>query len=428
VDLIIFINYTNAYFYLMKNLVRSFLYLIIIILVLEVIKTLVAKAGGSTSFFTGFVLASVQMFILTGFVLFSLIFLLCRKRITPPRKAVAVSLLLSLIIIACLEGLFAIGLHNPQRIPAFLYNAYDYYYNTYDRKIIQYNAQASVYDPKLFYTLKPNAHFNYINAEFDNPFSTNSMGVRDDENSLYKPAIICLGDSYTMGWGADQDSTYPQQLEKISGQKALNGGVSSYGTAREIINLGRFNTSALTHLIIQYYDNDYEENIGYINNKRHLVISPRSLFERTVKSEGYNSIYYPGKYFLNVSQIYIKQTIQKVAPVFAFKIAGNGAEVTDIKHAKLFLDVFSDAPVDFSKVKTIVFYPGKDLERIKAFETLTDSLLQVSPYKERFHGNIKILRVTELLQPSDYYMLDVHLTNKGHRKLAEGLWNMMQGF
>jgi hypothetical protein len=327
-----------------------------------------------------------------------------------------------------LEGLFAIGLHHPQRIPAFLYNAYDYYYNTYDRKIIQYNSQCSVFDPKLFYTLKPNAHFNYSNAEFDNPFSTNSMGVRDDENSLHKPSIICLGDSYTMGWGADQDSTYPQQLEKISGQKVLNGGVSSYGTAREIINLGRFDTAALTHLVVQYYDNDYEENTGYIKNNRQLVISPRALFERTVKSEGYNSIYYPGKYFLNISQLYIKQTIQKVAPVFTFKIAGNGPEVTDIKHATLFLDVFSDAPVDFSKVKTIVFYPGKDLERIKAFERLTDSLLQVSPYKERFHGNIKILRVTELLQPSDYYMLDVHLTNKGHRKIAEGLWKMMQAF
>lgn len=413
----------------MKNVVRCILYLIIIILVLEVVKTLVAKAAGPASFFTGIVLASVQMFLLTGFILFTLIYKLSKKCIImPPRKAAVLALLLSLVIIGGLEGLFAMWLHHPERMPVSLNKAYDYYYNTYDRKIIQFNRKASIYSPQLFYTLRPNAHFNYTNAEFDNPFSVNSIGLRDDENSLIKPEVISLGDSYAMGWGADQDSTYSQQLELIAGKKVLNAGISSYGTAREIVNLKRLDTSSLTHLIIQYYYNDYEENTEYLNNNRRLVISPRALFERMVKGEGYNCNYYPGKYFLNVSQIYIKQVIQKIVPVFKLKKSGFGPDVTDIKQVRSFLDVFYDAPVDFSKVRTIILYPGKDIPRIKAFETLADSLLHVSPYKERFHNNIRILKISELLQASDYYILDVHLNNTGHRKIAQAAWKLMQTF
>jgi hypothetical protein len=313
-------------------------------------------------------------------------------------------------------------------LPSFLIDAFDYYYNTYDRNIIQFDSNSSVYDPKLFYTLKPNARFNYSNAEFDNPFATNSMGVRDDENSLNKPPVICLGDSYGMGWGVDQDSTYAQQLERLSGKKVLNAAISSYGTAREIINLGRLDTSGLTHLIIQYYENDFEENTEYLKNHKVLPISSREEYEKTVRSERYNSIYYPGKYFLNISQIFIKQSVNKVVPVFAFKKSGFGPDVTDLMHARLFLDVFGQAPVNFSKVKTIVVYPGKYMDKIHRFETLIDSLLQVSPYKERFGNNVRILKVSELLQPSDYYVLDVHLRDVGHRKIAQALWKMMQTF
>ena len=58
----------------MKKILQSVLYLIIVILMLEVIKTVVVKKGGDASFFIGNVIASLQMFILTGFVLFSLIY------------------------------------------------------------------------------------------------------------------------------------------------------------------------------------------------------------------------------------------------------------------------------------------------------------------------------------------------------------------
>lgn len=412
----------------MKNIVRSVLYLIIILLVLEVVKTVVTKKGGDASFFTGIVIASLQMFILTGFVLFSFIYYLSKKRLANARKGLVMALVASVIIIGCLEGGCALLLHYPNRVPAFMNDAFDYYYNTYDRRIIQFDSNASVYDPKLFYTLKPNARFSYSNVEFSNLFAINSLGVRDDESSLDKPAVICVGDSYAMGWGADQDSTYSQQLERSTRKKVLNAGISSYGTAREIMNLARFDTSRLTHLIIQFYDNDYEENTGYLNNKRQLTISSRQEYENTVRSEQFNSIYYPGKYFLNISQIFIKQSINKIAPVFSLKTSGNGTDVTDSKQAQAFLDVLSHAPVDFSKVKIIVLYPGKDITRIKAFETLTDSLLQVSPYKERFGNNVRILKVSELLQPADYYILDVHLRDAGHRKIAQALWKMMQTF
>ncbi len=413
----------------MKKILQSVLYLIIVILMLEVFKTVVVKKGGDASFFIGNVIASLQMFILTGFVLFSLIYKWRKKRTANTRKAFGLALAASVIIIGCLEGGCMLLLHHPDRLPSFMHEAYDYYYNTYDRRIIQLDSNSSVYDPKLFYTLKPNARFNYSNVEFNNLFTTNRFGVRDDERSVDKPAVICLGDSFGMGWGADQDSTYSQQLEQLSGKIVLNAGVSSYGTAREIINLGRFDTSALTYLVVQYCDNDFEENTQYLDNKYVLKISSQQVYNTAVKSEAISKTYYPGKHFLTIAQLFIKQSVNKVVPVFSFNAGNDNKRVAnDGMQARSFLDVFSRAPVNFSTVKTIVLYPDKDTAKCNAFERITDSLLQVSPYKECFHNHIKILKTAEILQPADYYILDAHLKNAGHRKVAQALWKMMQTF
>ena len=369
------------------------------------------------------------MFILTGFILFSLIYKWSKKRTANTRKSFGLALAASVIIIGCLEGVCTLLLHHPDRLPAFMHEAFDYYYNTYDRRIIQLDSNCSVYDPKLFYTLKPNARFNYSNVEFNNLFTTNSFGVRDGESSLDKPTIICLGDSYAMGWGADQDSTYSQQLERLARKKILNAGVSSYGTAREIINLGRFDTSALTYLVVQYCDNDFDENAQYLNNKYVLKISSQQIYHAAVNSEAISKTYYPGKHFLTIAQLFIKQSVNKVVPVFSFNAGNDNKAVTsDGMQARSFLDVFSHAPVNFSTVKTIVLYPDKDTAKCNAFERITDSLLQVSPYKECFHNQVRILKTAELLQPADYYILDAHLKNAGHRKIAQALWKMMQTF
>jgi hypothetical protein len=87
--------------------------------------------------------------------------------------------------------------------------------------------------------------------------------LRDDEESLFSPEIVVVGDSQAMGWGVSQDLTFSSLLENALGKPILNAAISSYGTARELKILERIDLSNLKFLIIQYSDNDYRENRTY---------------------------------------------------------------------------------------------------------------------------------------------------------------------
>src|SRR5947209_20240288 len=70
------------------------------------------------------------------------------------------------------------------------------------------------YDPERAWALRPNAD----DFTVDKPTHINSDGFRDREFSPAKPAgtqrIVCVGDSYTYGWGVDVRDSYPKQLER----------------------------------------------------------------------------------------------------------------------------------------------------------------------------------------------------------------------
>ena len=103
------------------------------------------------------------------------------------------------------------------------------------------------------------------------PVAINSMGLRDREYSLEKPAgvirILMLGDSLTFGWGAPEAGTTSKALERL-----LNAGG---GPARyEVINTGVGNTNTAMQtayfvnkgyqfqpdiVVLNYFINDAEE-------------------------------------------------------------------------------------------------------------------------------------------------------------------------
>jgi len=72
--------------------------------------------------------------------------------------------------------------------------------------------RASSYLP---FELRPNNHSRFRMLEFDTTVSTNSRGLRDDEIDFSRPRILCLGDSFTFGFGVENNESFCAILERL---------------------------------------------------------------------------------------------------------------------------------------------------------------------------------------------------------------------
>ena len=106
------------------------------------------------------------------------------------------------------------------------------------------NTEAYVFDIETGGRLKP----GYRGTDFGVDVSINSLGMRDDDLPLEKPAgttrILVLGDSWTFGAGVSAAESWPEQLETALAARGLevevaNGGVSGYETVQEAIRYRR---------------------------------------------------------------------------------------------------------------------------------------------------------------------------------------------
>ena len=94
-------------------------------------------------------------------------------------------------------------------------------------------------DPLIGHNHRPNRQAFLMGVQFD----TNSKGLRDREFSYEKPPgrlrIMMLGDSFTVGWGAKFDETFPKRIERMYANRgiqadAINTGVGNYNTIQEV--------------------------------------------------------------------------------------------------------------------------------------------------------------------------------------------------
>jgi hypothetical protein len=398
------------------SLIKKIVYLIMLLLILQVVKTIFVKVNFTWSFLAASMLGALQLLLVIAFF-FDLLF----KKLFRKKWKLVLSFF---VLITLCELLFAWLLYHPASIPSFFKEATRYYYIRHDVSIIQYNKALSSWHPRLFYTLKPGVTGMYGNKEFNTSVSVNRLGLRDDDSSLQSPSIICLGDSYAMGWGVEQQESFPQRLENLSGKTVLNAGISSYGTAREMILLGETDTSNLSHIVIQYCDNDYLENKSFVVNNYHLSVSSEALYDLTVRRQQFITMYFPGKYFLLNTKIFLKQQFNRIRP--AFKLTADTG-IIDIKdHAQLFLEVLKHSAINFNKVKVTVIVLGTMEPFDKEFSIQLNDLLKQPAFSDYFQNRISIVDLGGLLDANDYYPLDRHLKPSGHRKVAEKLWESIR--
>lgn len=276
-----------------------------------------------------------------------------------------------------------------------------------NRPLIQFEADCARYDSTLFYTLKP-GQSTFASYEFDNQYNVNSGGFRDSEADLSHPEVLFLGDSFTMGWGIDQDKTFAQVFENQTKLKVLNSGISSYGTAREYFSFKKISPDSLKLIVIQFHDTDLEENNYWIKNKK-LGDKTVADFESQVKNNSKIKKYYLFKH-LKAAIIDFIRPSPKLDP----NAKGNdlGAEFKKIaSFGKDFFTIVKQIRETYSG--PIIFtYAG-------SFYTEPKVVAVFEKYaKENKVENIHFVNMGEKLTTEDYYFLDDHINAKGHEKIG----------
>lgn len=129
-----------------------------------------------------------------------------------------------------------------------------------------------VADEKTGFRLAPGFHGRIERGGVVTEFTTNSLGLRDDEIGPKQPErvrIVALGDSFTWGWGAAQGEEWISIVEKALNEKAgrdtvecINAGVNAYGTENELELLREIGPELLPDLVlVGFFANDYTDNV-----------------------------------------------------------------------------------------------------------------------------------------------------------------------
>ena len=282
-----------------------------------------------------------------------------------------------------------------------------------DRNMIQFEDNAATWDPKLGYTLRP-GEFQFQNTEFKTSYSVNQLGVRDDEQSLSQPQVVVIGDSFAMGWGVEQTEAFPSVLEEISGLQVLNTAIASFGTARQLRLLESVDTTRATHLVIQFCNNDYFENLAFDREGPDFTTQSEAGYDEAVARYSKGQRYFPGRYAVSLFT-------ERFGLTRSESPAGNTPDPMDPAaqktQAELFLGVLLNSRVDLSGMKIIVF----ELNAYNRFRGAFTSALTDALTEDHFPEPIQNLLVVDLaseLRQDDLFQLDDHITAAGHRFLA----------
>jgi hypothetical protein len=94
----------------------------------------------------------------------------------------------------------------------------------------------------------PRSVATYSTPEFNYTVAVNELGLRDKEISIAKGntyRILCIGDSWTLGWGVNQEDSWPEKLEtylNATGTRkteVINGGQPGAFTSVYLDNIAR---------------------------------------------------------------------------------------------------------------------------------------------------------------------------------------------
>jgi hypothetical protein len=123
------------------------------------------------------------------------------------------------------------------------------------------------FDAATGWSKRPGATSNRKTSEFDVTYEVNEFGLRDDPMSTKDKGdgvfrVVCLGDSFVLGYTVDRDNLFVDQLEGLwtsEGRKVdvLNAGTEAWSTDQEVVWFLENGESFDPDLVLLFpYEND----------------------------------------------------------------------------------------------------------------------------------------------------------------------------
>jgi hypothetical protein len=388
------------------KMVRKTVAAIIIILLLWVLRLILDSASPASYIFHRRFLFSLQVLVIVWLLISFVLYLF---KVGNSWFARSLPIILVMAVLGA-DILFSYWMEKPSKIPSFLKTSYKNYYGFFERKIIEYEP-CSVYDTAYGYKLYPGLSFSFGNIEYKNQYAVNSESLRDDESSMMGPLVICAGNSYTLGVGIDQNKTYSDLLEGITNKPVLNVGYSDFGTVRELKRVASSDTSILEYLVIQYSKYDVYENAAFIQNNGVFRVNSDSAYKMSAATYRWRREYFPGKYAITISLNFIKSKLKSIFRRNMYFLSRD--EAISAKYFLQVIDMFK--PGGNARMLVTEINDYNDLN--SGFLPAIDSLLK-TPQFSHLQPRVQTVDVSDILQRSDYYIIDSHLRPSGHEKIA----------
>ncbi len=294
-----------------------------------------------------------------------------------------------------------------------------------------------LYDEELGYVHRE-GRVRHKEKEFDVVYSFNSMGLRDDEESLRAPEIIVLGDSHGMGLGVPQASTFAHIIEEKIGKKLLNAAISSYATVREMRLLERLDTSRLKYLVVQYCSNDLDENRHYweTGRLREKLISPEAIQNQIAEQKKVQR-YFPGKYALKLTAGIMTGIIDGENTTYRAILPPRLDE--ESRRSILGSKITSGPDESFLLLYALEHTHSIDLTGVTLILVVVDPYYELDPSLIRqieqrktdpgypsYIRHMLTVQLADKLKENDFFLLDDHINTNGHAKVAEEIIRVMK--
>jgi hypothetical protein len=297
-----------------------------------------------------------------------------------------------------------------------------------------------IQDPELGYLIRPGIDFVSTSNEYSFRIKTNlnydRAGFRG--GTLGGPVWgVALGDSFTFGFGVDQESTWVAQLANLSRREIVNLGVQGYGPQQYTRTLEKYGTSLHPKIVFYcLFTNDLKDSDQFDNWMRHP--SPRFSLETFLRNHSVLvNLYHrwrrsrtEGSRYVNLDEVGQSLSLRKLKEEI---ISDNRRVPTAWPLIAREIDKASVASRQAHATFMLLYFPSKEevywdaiKQKMKSLEALDDRVGQLKKITLQFCRSRQLicldltpaLKKRANLKEKLYFSIDTHWNELGHKVVA----------